>query len=149
MEKIKAKYQKMIKALDTFDRSIESLNKIRKLQDSSLLDLNLDKEELEVAQRDSVIKRFEYCTDNLWKYVQLYLESVLNLSLEKGGPSFVFRKCLQARLLSQDEIESAIEMVKSRNQTSHIYQEEIADVISKNAQEYYNLMSLILEKTKP
>jgi len=144
MEKIVKKYEKMLQALDSLRRALENFKQLETITQSPI-----DIEELKEALRDSVIKRFEYCADHLWKYIQLYLETTLNFTLEKGGPTFTLKMCLPARLLHEEEIEQAVQMIKDRNYTSHIYQEEIADFIAKKAPGYYSLMKIILEKIKP
>ncbi|MFH0898775.1 MAG: nucleotidyltransferase substrate binding protein [bacterium] len=149
MDKVKSKYDKLVQAVKTLEQAIEDLNNIDKIIDRSI---ERDSEAfLNVVgiYRDSIVKRFEYCVDLLWKYVRLYLENVKQLSIETNTPKDSFRHAFQARILTKEETELALEMVQSRNQTSHIYKEEIADFVAKRAPKYYGLMLVFLSKTRP
>lgn len=59
------------------------------------------------------------------------------------------RACGQCGLISERNTELALEMIESRNLTSHMYKEEIATIVRGGAQEYYAMMIAILEKAKP
>ncbi len=99
--------------------------------------------------RDSLIQRFEYCVDTLWKYLKDYLETVVGTDLEIKGPRPVIRATGNARLMSEEDVELAMLMIDSRNRTSHIYKEEIAQEIAHKIHEYYKLMRKIVDKVKP
>lgn len=130
--------------LETLDRAILVYNK------KNLFTSPIGYEEdLVIGLRSAVIQSFEYCTDYLWKYMKVYLEQVKNVSMETTSPSDVIRHAVQIKLLSAQEAEAVIEMIKVRNKTSHIYKEEFADFTALKAQEYCLLMQHILTKMKP
>ena len=63
-------------------------------------------------------------------------------------PKPVLRSLFQVHIVSDKEGEQLLLMLESRNQTSHIYKEEFADILSANVQEYYDLMLSVLDRIK-
>jgi len=98
-------------------------------------------------RRDALIKRFEYSLDSLLNYLKKLLG--VHHGFDEKSPKMVIRACVKVELISFDKAELAIEMIDSRNQASHIYKEEIADIIAQKLPEYYALMKHILEVSKP
>ncbi len=145
MDKVKNKYKRMLDALTTFQEALENFDQLDQLCEPNTEQF----EKMQRALRDSVIKRFEYCTDQIWKYMQLYVVNIHGVALECSGPKNVFRMCLQTKDLSPDEVEQAIEMVECRNHTSYIYKEEIADFVAKKAPVFYTFMTSVMKKMKP
>ncbi len=90
--------------------------------------------------RDSMIQRFEFCVDLFWKYLKRYQEEGLKQKIDINAPKPVIRAACKARLLSEVDAETLIEMVNDRNVSSHIYKEEMADQISSRIAGYYELM---------
>lgn len=85
---------------------------------------------------DACIQRFEFSVELFWKYLRRLIES-------KGGivtyPKEVLREAYQGKLIDNDTL--WLEMLQDRNQTSHTYDEELADKIYKNiVEKYYPLM---------
>ena len=144
MEQVKKKYEQMMQAVNTLECAIDNLKNIGRIriEPGYLIDI-------EDSLRDSVVKRFEYCTDLLWKYVKTYLEEIQSVILETSTPREIFRTALRVEILTEGEVEQVLEMIKMRNHTSHIYKQEIADFVAKKAPEFYALMRVILQKTKP
>lgn len=143
MEKLILKYESAMKSISTLGQSLVDLEKFEKIE----LVAGLSRESVGKTLRDSIIQRFEYSIDTLWKYLKEYL-------LEKKGvsqvhPKPIFRECFLAELLSEDETNLAIKMVENRNETSHAYNEKVAEKIYENIPKYFDLMKNILEKIKP
>lgn len=129
MEKLNKKYNDLSTALLTLHVALENFEKVLKKNNFD----DISHKELVDAFRDSLIQRFEYCFELTWKYVALYLETKLEVVAEMHAPSFIFRKACQVRLISEQESDIALQMVKDRNKTSHIYKAEIADYIAASA----------------
>lgn len=144
MERLENKYTDLLDALYTFKNSIAYYQQTLKKNPS------LEYPHLDMIQtfRDSVIQRFEYCYELKWKYVACYLEVRLQANIEIYAPSHIFRKACFSKLISEQEAAQALQMVKDLNQTSHIYKEEIADYIAKQAENYYDLMHSIAQRLK-
>lgn len=136
MEILEHKYATLKKALETLDAAIMSLKKQDQEKDETTY----------IVYRDSLIKRFEYCSDMFWKFLKEYLEQ--KYGILASAPKSVYRECLVAQILSEDETEKCIKMVEARNQTSHIYKEEFAEYIAKRIPQLYTLMIEIMKRIK-
>ena len=90
MENIKKKLATLQSALDTLKDGIERVDIAYE-----------EKEGWELTARDSMIQRFEYCTDLLWKMLKVYLEEVENVKLESTSPKGIIREAVQIRILSE------------------------------------------------
>ncbi|HBY05624.1 MAG: Nucleotidyltransferase substrate binding protein, HI0074 family [candidate division TM6 bacterium GW2011_GWE2_42_60] len=133
METLKRKIQ-------TFEAALATLEKAVSKHKASL---SYDEERFE-EYRDSLIQRFEYCTDLLWKVVKDYLEKVEGIHV--ASPKPVFRACYTATILSEEEVEAFLLMLDARNTTSHVYREEFASILYKEIPEYYQKMYLLINK---
>jgi len=129
MVNIKKKLATLQSALDTLKDGIERVAIAQE-----------EKEGWELTARDSMIQRFEYCTDLLWKMLKVYLEEVENVKLESTSPKGIIREAVQIRILSEQEGEQCVQMIKNRNETSHIYREEIAEHIAARVPAFFDLM---------
>lgn len=84
--------------------------------------------------REGLIQRFEYTHELAWKTMKDYAFYQGNTNV--GGSRDATREAFQLKLVSNGEI--WMDMIGSRNKTSHTYNEEIADEIySKILKEYY------------
>lgn len=146
MDKIKQKHAQLIKALESLNISLSLLKKFQ--QTHEYYDKDADSEEIYRIHRDSVIQRFEYNIDLLWKYIKTYLESVHLLQGIKV-PGEVIRDACAANIISEDEAEAILEMIKSRNMTSHIYIEEIAQRLACLIPSYYSVLKAVVGRLKP
>jgi len=92
--------------------------------------------------RDSAIQRFEFTYELSWKTLKAYLE-------EKGlkelyAPKEVIRSAFQAGLISNDT--TWLDMVETRNETSHIYNEDMAEKVYNKLSAYLPLIEKLLQK---
>lgn len=142
MEKINEKISEFLKALKTLEEGVELFYKYENILDKKLTDEN---EQLFKSMRDSLIQRFEYCTDFFWKVTKVYLESEgVNLSI--NSPKFILREAVKARMLSEIEGDVCMDMVDSRNKTSHTYHEILAEEIAHKIPQYYTFMQTIVDR---
>jgi len=96
--------------------------------------LNLPKTEI---VRDSAIQRFEFTFELLWKTFKAMLE-------EKGAkelyfPRDVIKEAFRAKLIEENE--EWLDMLESRNQTSHLYKEAMAEKIYNQLPKYRDLIN--------
>ena len=133
MERISEKYDQNIQALKTLNESLTELKK----RDNN--------DHYYRIIRDSVIKRFEFCMDSFWKFLKLYEEKTHGLPAI-SSPRGVLKAALDINLIDQKEYILLIEMVESRNLTSHTYHEELAEKISRAIPNYYQLMVTIVDR---
>jgi len=136
MERLKLKYDQAKKAIESIAILLQKRN-VRKEEDEFLL----------LVFQESLIKRFEYSVDTLWKYLKIYLEKKHG-KLQKS-PKDVFRECLRVGLLSEQQTKQALDMIDDRNMTSHTYNETIATEISEAIPHHYKLMKDIINSTLP
>src|SRR5580692_685621 len=92
-------------------------NAIYSLKEALVLLDGTKNETLYEALRDSVIKRFEYSLDTLWKFLKEYLEQKYGVKVETASPKSVFRASLNNKIITDDEFEILITMTDDRNLT--------------------------------
>ncbi len=89
--------------------------------------------ELNKFEKQGLIKAFEYTFELAWKTLQDLLknEGYQNVS----GPRSVIEQSFQDGYIADGE--GWMEMLKSRNEASHTYQEEVAEQISSAIKEEF------------
>ena len=100
--------------------------------------INLGKQHtLNEFERDSLVKRFEFSYEMAWKLMMSYEKE--NDITEVLGSKDVIRQAFKLSLINNGE--AWLEMVDTRNRTSHLYDEEmVADVIDEIVYTYYPLL---------
>jgi nucleotidyltransferase substrate binding protein (TIGR01987 family) len=136
MKQLKLRYESLKKAFDSLQEALKMLSEEKNQQSAMRLII-----------QDSLIQRFEYTSDLLWKYLKHYLE--IKHGINQISPKTVYKECFRVGLLSQSETELALKMVDSRNMTSHVYKEKIATEIANAIPTYSNFLSKIIKKTLP
>ncbi len=147
MDKLKLKYKVLSSAIESLNKAINFIEKIQKLESQGQIQ-NFEYETLYLAARDSLIQRFEFTIDLFWKYLRVYLEKVKKVTPKTNTPADTIREGCSARIITEEDSIKFINMLKSRNLTSHIYKEEIADQISKDIIGYYETIKINLDKIK-
>jgi nucleotidyltransferase substrate binding protein (TIGR01987 family) len=143
LEKLQSRYKKASDALLTLEQAIVNMGKVETIAKLS----NEYPENIYKTFRDSLIQRFEYTFDVTWKYISEYLDFE-GKKTEIKTPKNIFRECLKANLLSDEEVRLALQMVDHRNLTTHGYDEPLIESIVKQIPEYYQLLEKLLQKTK-
>lgn len=143
MEILKLKYEAANKAISSLKKAIATME----IQpDPNMVLPFYDAEENYKMRRDSLIHRFEFSVDALWKYCKEFLFE--DRGIKHDSPKSVFRACHSAGLITAPEAEILIEMIDDRNLTTHTYKEDLAERIAKKIPVYCNLMKKLLESTK-
>lgn len=83
--------------------------------------------------RDSVIQRFEFTFELAWKLMKDYCNYC---GFDVNSPNAAIKQSLQMGLI---EDRQWMEMLKSRNVSTHTYDEEMADEVLLDIEVYYNL----------
>ncbi len=104
--------------------------------------------ELHDELRDSVIQRFEFSIDTLWKFLREYLEIKKGVIFDIVSPKEVLRSALQINFITDSEYEIFLDMLNDRNLTSHTYNELLAEEIAQHILAYYDFMKSIVERAK-
>ncbi len=94
--------------------------------------------------RDGVIQRFEFTFELLWKSLRLFL---LDEGIITKSPKESLKEGFKFGLIKDEEI--FLDMLEDRNQTSHIYSEEVSKEIFKRIKiRYLNPLKKILNEIK-
>jgi len=93
--------------------------------------------------RDSTIQRFEFTTEILWKTLKEFLKE--KEGIECKSPKGCIREFFSSGYLTPNETSLLLEMIDSRNKTSHTYHEEIAEEIFFSIKGYIPVMKKILD----
>ncbi len=83
--------------------------------------------------RDGVIQRFEFTFELAWKSLKEYMEDQGALGLQ--FPKQVLKEAYAAGLLDDDRV--WLDMLSSRNVTSHIYDDAQAAAVMSDIQQHY------------
>ena len=106
-------------SIEKFNKALSRLNAgIKKAKDQ------LDK--------DGVIQRFEFTFELLWKTLRLFL---LDEGIITKSPKEALKEAFRFGLIKDEEI--FLDMLEDRNQTSHIYSEEISKEIVLRIKKFY------------
>ena len=92
--------------------------------------------------RDSAIQRFEFTFETMWKTIREYLRK--KGAGEVNFPRDVIKEAFKAGLIADDL--GWIKMLDSRNLSSHVYNEKIAEEIYGSLKTYIDMMSSLLNK---
>lgn len=94
--------------------------------------------------RDSAIQRFEFTMDLSWKTLKAFLEEKKGVIC--ASPKECFREAYRQGIIEYDE--DLIKFVDMRNETVHIYKEEVAEKIYSQLADVLNHLSVLLENIK-
>jgi len=97
------------------------INRKKLIKAFSRLEDSLNQEFTEYVQ-DSVIQRFEFTFELLWKTLKSYLEIQW---FDEKTPRNVLKKSFEIDLI--DDIDLFLDMIDIRNLTSHTYDENLAE----------------------
>lgn len=136
--------EKLNRRIETFSQALESFNESIELH----REYSLEEEKIFKATRDSVIQRFEYSTDLLWKILKIFLEDFEKITLTSVSPRNIIRDAVASRIISEKEGQICQNIISKRNETSHIYHEEVAEDIMEDIPEFYTTMLAILGRIK-
>jgi len=107
-----------IRWIQRFDNYKKALNQLNKF---------VNKKELSELERQGLVKAFEYTFELAWKTLKDFLEYQGQTDI--FGSRDTIRKAFQLNLI--EEGEEWMDMIKSRNKTSHTYNEETAQEICR------------------
>ncbi|MBP7848740.1 MAG: nucleotidyltransferase substrate binding protein [Lentimicrobiaceae bacterium] len=94
-------------------------------------------------EEQGMIKRFEFTYELAWNVLRDYFEYQINAGI--SGPRDAFREAFHKNLI--DDGDGWMEMIRSRNLSSHTYSEDIAKgLIDKNSELIYSSFYCIKRK---
>lgn len=139
MEKLKYKYQGLVRVLKALESSLERYEIAK--NDGTIDILTRDE------RRDSSIKRFELTYELFWKYLKEYL--FVTYGVVADSPKKVFHACDQQALVNNQQAKELLVMVDNRNMTTHIYDEDVADEIAAKITVHARLIKRIIVALSP
>ena len=98
--------------------------------------------------RDSLLKRFGYCTELFRKLLTAYLEEKLLISPVSSSPRGVVKQALGAEAISDKEYSALLKLFSDHNQAAHACGEELAEEISAAIPEHYRVIKVIIDRLK-
>lgn len=106
--------------------------------------VNLSKiRELSNLEKQGLIQCFEYTHELAWKTLKDFLES--HGAVDLFGSKDAIRQAFKLGILSNGEV--WMNMIKSRNQTSHIYDEKTAEeIMTLIVDSYFSEFAFLLSK---
>jgi hypothetical protein len=128
MEQVSIKYQNVLGAYNPYIRSVEYYIFQQKTMRNSY-DNSFSSEELLDGARRSLIQAFEVFIEVFWKYLKWLLEDACNVTLQISSTRSIITKACEVRILNEADARCLLELINLRNQTSHIYKEELALLI--------------------
>ncbi len=93
--------------------------------------------------RNGWIQKFEYCTELAWKLAKVLLEwrngQLIN------APKNVYRELFLNHHVSEDLSLALIETINDRNRLSHVYKEEVFDLVLQYLPKHIQTFLALLE----
>jgi nucleotidyltransferase substrate binding protein (TIGR01987 family) len=127
------RFSNFVKALRKLSQAVEYIKHNFLDEDEPIDDSDLGYV-LDEIIKEGLIQRFEYTHELAWNVMKDYATYQGNTNV--GGSRDATREAFQLQLVSDGKI--WMDMIGSRNKTSHTYNEETADEIySKIMKEYY------------
>lgn len=117
--------------------SFDKLNNALKSLEA-ILSIPLDQNQ---AVMDATIHRFEFTIELYWKLLKRIIES---LGKEVNYPKQVLQEAYAGKLIDDEKIWLA--MLNDRNETSHTYNEEVANKIYQHIKIYYPILKENFDK---
>lgn len=122
------RFSNYIKAVDKLSQSVKYIEENFDAEES------LEDEILDEMIKEGLIQRFEYTHELAWNVMKDYAEYQGNPNI--GGSRDASREAFQLKLITNGHI--WMDMITSRNKTSHTYNEETAnEIYDKILKEYY------------
>ncbi len=130
----KQRFSNYTKALKKLTQAIDYIKKDLKNKDINL-EYEEAKEVLDEIIKEGLIQRFEYTHELAWNVMKDFLSEIGNLTMY--GSKDATRQAIKSELVAEGD--TWMEMIQSRNKTSHTYNEEIAnDIYTKIIDEYHS-----------
>ena len=107
---------------------------------------NKNYDDIEDIIQEALIKRFEYTHELAWNVMKDYAEYQGNMNVK--GSRDATREAFKMKLFNNEEEASVwLDMIKSRNISSHTYNQETADEIAQIIIEDYYPLFINFEQT--
>ena len=113
--------EKFKRTLESLTLAIQSFGKSLETDFSGLDSFGMD------LIKNGRIQKFEYCTELAWQVGKVFVE--LHLGAISNTPTEVYRSMFREHLIDEDLFLALHKGIDDRNQLSHIYREEMYELI--------------------
>jgi nucleotidyltransferase substrate binding protein (TIGR01987 family) len=90
------------------------------------------------------IQKFEYCAELAWKISKMYLE--LSEGILSNSPKGVYKSMFQSALITENEFLALYKTIEDLNLLSHIYKEEMYQVVYENLKSHLSAFKMLFVK---
>ena len=127
--------------LDSLIKSIAVLRRSLKVAEANM---DISDDDMKDTIRSGVIQNFEVAYEQCWKMMKRWLKmNISSMTAEGVTRRELFRLAAENRLI--DDVEQWMRYHEARNQTSHIYEPEIAESVYAAAHGFAGDASRLLE----
>ena len=117
-------------------------NLLRQLKDAYARFEEVMQKKKTMIIRDSAIQRFEFTFELIWKTLKAYLQK--QGAKELFFPRDVLKSAYQAKLIEDNP--QWLKMLETRNLTSHLYKESMAEQAYASFKNYLPLIKELIER---
>lgn len=147
MLRLKKAQEQAVKAINRFEETLKLDHKwCNEIDIDEVAELSIDHAAVLSILRDSAIYRFKSSIDTLCNYLKTYLDEKLAIVPEVLSPGNIIREAAKARVITEQEAESLLMMMKKRNLTSHMYNEELVEDVIKDFSDFLVVMHEVVQK---
>ncbi len=93
--------------------------------------------------KNGKIQKFEYRIELAWKVSKIYLQ--LKTGEIEISPKQVYKTMFISKLIDETAYTALFQTIEDRNKLSHIYKEEMYDLVYNNLTSHLNAFSLLME----
>ena len=129
--------------LTSFEKAVSSLGRAIAVYEDSKIKNGYDTPDLLETLRAGVIQNFEFTYELAWKFMKRYIELAGDAVAIDGVPRReLFRVAAEHGLIT--DVADWFDFHKDRNQTSHTYDEETAEMVYERAIDFSNYAQRLL-----
>ena len=125
------RFSNFVKAYSKLDQAVQKIQEEYPIKEDGTIE---EDSFLDDIIKEGLIKRFEYTHELAWNVLKDFLENAGNNNI--FGSKDATREAFAAGLITNGEV--WMDMIKSRNKTSHIYNKETADDIFMKIVNHYH-----------
>ena len=125
------RFSNFVKAYSKLDQAVQKIQEEYPIKEDGTIE---EDSFLDDIIKEGLIQRFEYTHELAWNVLKDFLENAGNNNI--FGSKDATREAFAAGLISNGEV--WMDMIKSRNKTSHTYNQETADDIFMKIVNHYH-----------
>jgi nucleotidyltransferase substrate binding protein (TIGR01987 family) len=125
------RFSNYVKAFFKLEEAVKKINEEYQIEEDGTID---EDDFLDDIIKEGLIQRFEYTHELAWNVMKDFLENAGNNNI--FGSKDATKEAFAAGIITNGDV--WMDMIKSRNKTSHTYNEETADdIFLKIVHQYY------------